>query len=108
MNTSTCFSQVPKTDVFAAGVNHVDDIKSTTEYLMVNVGIDHHSDYVDDDNGQNLHLVKTPQLFFQQSFGEIKNSEFTIQESTQFGEYKANKIPYVSYDIIIPPPKLQA
>ncbi len=108
MNTSMFLPQVPESDVFDAGGNQVDDVNSVVEFIMVKLGVDHRADDEDDDNGQNLHLVKITELFFQPAFSEPKNNEFTVSEQGTFSEYKENKISLISYDIIIPPPKFQA
>jgi hypothetical protein len=105
MNTSMFLPQVPEDDVYDGNGNQVDDINSVVEYIMVTLGLDHNADDEDDDNGQNLHLVKVFEYCFQPVFSEIKTTEFFITEPAAFGEYKEDKIPHVSFDIIIPPPK---
>ena len=105
MNTSMLLPQVPEDDVYDANGNQVDDINSVVEYVMVHLGIDHHADDEDDDQGQNFHIVKIFEYCFQPVFSDIKTNEFTITKQAMFGVYKESKIPNVSFDIIIPPPK---
>ncbi len=100
--------QVPEADVYDGQGNQVDDVNSVAELIMVKMGFDHHTDDEDDDSGQNLHLVKIQGLYFQPTFCDSKTNEFAVTESATFGEYSNHKIPHISYDIIIPPPKYQA
>jgi hypothetical protein len=105
MNTSMLLPQVPEDDVYDGNGNQVDDINSIVEYVMVKLGLDHTADDEDDDTGQNFHLVKAFEYCFEPVFSEIKTNEFFSTEPNMFGEYKENKIPNVSFEIIIPPPK---
>jgi hypothetical protein len=104
MNTSMFLPQVPETDTYDANGNQLDDINSIVEYVMVQIGLDHHADDEDDDSGQNLHVVTGFQYTFEPFFGHVvkQYSEININ---RFGEYHQQKIPSMAYDIIIPPPK---
>lgn len=104
MNTSMLLPQVPEVDVYDANGNQVDDINSIVEYVMVKIGLDHHADDEDDDSGQNLHIVTGFQYTFEPFFTEIVK-EYSTNKTNLFAEYSQSKIPSVSYDIIIPPPK---
>lgn len=104
MNTSMFLPQVPEDDIYDANGNQVDDINSVFEYVMVKLGLDHHADDEDDDSGQNLHIVAGFQYTFQPFFTEIIK-EYSENKTNSFGEYSQAKIPSVSYDIIVPPPK---
>ncbi len=105
MNTSMLLPQVPEVDVFDVNGNQVDDINSIVEYIMVKIGLDHHADDEDDDNGQNLHMVTGFQYTFEPFFSEIIK-EYPETKANIFGEYSQSKIPSISYDIIVPPPKV--
>ncbi len=105
MNTSMLLPQAPEDDVYDKMGNQVDDITSIVELVMVKLGIDHHADDENDDQGQNFHIVKAFEYCFQPVFNNIKTNEFFITKQSMFGEYKESKIPNVSFDIIIPPPK---
>lgn len=105
MNTSMLLPQAPEDDVYDKNGNQVDDINSIVEFVMVHLGIDHHADDEDDDQGQNFHIVKVFEYCFQPVFNNIKTNEFSITEHAMFGEYKEDKIPNISLDITIPPPK---
>ena len=105
MNTSMLLPQVSEDDVYDKMGNQVDDINSIVELVMVKLGFDHHADDEDDDQGQNFHIVKIFEYCSQPVFSEINNREFAIDKKAMFGVYKENKIPDISFDIIIPPPK---
>ncbi len=104
MNTSMFLPQVPEDDVYDGNGFQVDDINSIVELVMVKLGIDHHADDEDDDQGQNFHLVKIFEYCFPQ-FDNIKTKDLFITSQSMFQEYKEDKIPQISFDIIIPPPK---
>ncbi|HEY5408797.1 MAG TPA: hypothetical protein VIJ92_17015 [Ginsengibacter sp.] len=105
MNTSMLLPQVPEDDVYDKMGNQLDDINSIVELVMVKLGIDHYADDEDDDQGQNFHLVKVFEYCFQPVFSEINDNGFAIDKKAMFGVYKESKIPDISFDIIIPPPK---
>ncbi|MGH2563999.1 MAG: hypothetical protein ACRDE5_05780 [Ginsengibacter sp.] len=105
MNTSMLLPQAPEDDVYDGNGNQVDDINSIVELIMVKLGIDHHADDEDDDQGQNFHMVKIFEYCFQPVFSDIKTNDFLIDKQSMFGEYKESKIPDIFPDILIPPPK---
>ena len=104
MNTSMFLPQVAEDDIYDNNGTQVDDINSVFEFVMVKMGLDHHSDDEDDDNGQNLHIVTGFQSTFQPFFSEIIKN-YSGNKTQSFGEYFQKKIPSISYDIIVPPPK---
>lgn len=104
MNTSMLLPQAPEEDVYDGNGNQLDDITSIVELVMVKLGIDHHADDENDDQGQNFHIVKVFEYCFEPVFSDAKN-EFFITQQAMFGEYKESKMPNISLDIIIPPPK---
>ncbi|MEO5649296.1 MAG: hypothetical protein ABIR03_05150 [Ginsengibacter sp.] len=104
MNTSMFLPQVPEVDTYDANGNQLDDINSIVEYVMVKMGLDHHADDEDSDNGQNLHLVTGFQYTFEPFFTQI-HKDYSENKSNFFPEYSQSKISFISYDIIVPPPK---
>ncbi|MEP7251834.1 MAG: hypothetical protein ABI683_05620 [Ginsengibacter sp.] len=108
MNTSMFLPQVPETDLFDASGNQLDDINSVTEFIMIKLGIDHHVDDEDDDSGQVFHPIKTANFYFQVTCSEIKTRGIIADCSNTFSEFKVDKIPDLSTDVIIPPPKSAA
>ncbi len=105
MNTSMLLPQVPEDDVYDANGNQEDDINSIVEYVMVKIGLDHTADDEDDDSGQNLHMVTGFQYTFEPFFSEI-TKEYSENKTNLFADYSHSKIPSISYDIIVPPPKV--
>jgi hypothetical protein len=108
MNTSMFLPQAPEDDVYDGNGQQVDDINSIVELIMVKLGIDHHADDEDNDEGQNFHIVKIFEYCFQTTFRDINTDGFAINKKAMFGVYKESKIPDISFDIIIPPPKAAA
>jgi len=103
MNTSMFLPQTPEQDVYDANGNQLDDITSIVELVRVKLGYDHHADDENDDSGQNFHVPHS-EYTFEQFLEEIKH-EFVLKESDHFSEHHEQKIPSISYDIIVPPPK---
>lgn len=103
MNTSMFLPQVPEQDVYDAKGNQLDDITSIVELVRVKLGYDHHADDENDDSGQNFHVPHFEYTF--EPFSEEIKHDFIIKKSDQFPDHHEQKIPSVSYDIIVPPPK---
>jgi hypothetical protein len=106
MNTSMFLPQAPESDVYDKNGVQLDDITSIVEFVMVRLGIDHHSDDENNDQGQNFHLIKIFDFCYSPVFTKTKNEFFT--KAPVFIEYEENNFPTVSFDIIIPPPKAMA
>ncbi|MEO6813568.1 MAG: hypothetical protein ABI172_06525 [Ginsengibacter sp.] len=106
MNTSMFLPQVPEVDIYDANGNQVDDINSVVEYVMVKLGLDHTADDEDSDNGQNFHLVKMVDYFYQPFFSLIESNSPLGNESDNFRQFTNDKISMISYDLIVPPPKV--
>ncbi|MEO6820546.1 MAG: hypothetical protein ABI266_07800 [Ginsengibacter sp.] len=104
INTSMLLPQVPEVDVYDANGNQLDDINSVFEYVMVNLGLDHHADDEDDDCGQNFHAAFYPQYTFNPFYSDIIR-DYQITTRNLFPEYSQYKITNISYDIIVPPPQ---
>ena len=103
MNTSMFLPQAPESDVYDKNGAQVDDITSIVEFVMVKAGADHHADDENNDQGQNFHLIKVFDFCYAPVFTKTHN-EFSTKQPV-FIEYKEGKIPTLSFDIIIPPPK---
>lgn len=103
MNTSMFLPQAPEQDVYDANGNQLDDITSIIELVRVKLGYDHRADDENDDSGQNFHIVNTTYTVEPVS-REIKK-ELAINNSENFQHFIESKIPSVSYDILVPPPK---
>lgn len=103
MNTSMFLPQAPENDVYDKNGNQADDITSLVEFVMVKLGIDHHADDENNDQGQNFHLIKIFDVRTPVVFNKL-NKEFFLS-SQAFIDFKERKTQSVSFDIIIPPPK---
>lgn len=97
--------QAPEADVYDANGNQLDDITSVVELIRVKLGYDHHADDENDDSGQNFHIVNFYEYSYQPFFSEIKNV-FFIKRNDRFRDFTESKIPSISYDILVPPPKV--
>ena len=104
INFSMFLPQMAEVDIFDANGQQQDDINSLTEYIAVALGYDHTSDDEDDDSGQNFQSPKTLAYFNQQTSFVIQRN-YTLIVPHNFSDYTVNKIPSVSLDIIVPPPK---
>lgn len=97
--------QAPEADVYDANGNQLDDITSVVELIRVKLGYDHHADDENDDSGQNFHISNLYEYTFQPFFTETKNETF-IKKENRFHDLNESKIPSISYDILVPPPKV--
>lgn len=104
MNTSMFLPQSPEQDLYDANGDQVDDITSIVELVRVKLGYDHHADDENDDSGQNFHVPHSEYNF--EPFLKKPNRFFLIKKSDLFFDLKAERISLVSYDIIVPPPKV--
>lgn len=104
MNTSMFLPQAPEQDVYDANGNQLDDITSIVELVRVKLGWDHRADDENNDNGQNFHIVNTGYTI-EPFFGEV-NNDFATNHSKEFFDFKELKIAAMSYDILVPPPKV--
>lgn len=104
MNTSMFLPQVPQHDVFDEHGNEIDDINSVVEYVMVTLGLDDVADDEDNDQGQNFNIVNPPCIVPPHSTELTKiivdhnNINYSISSDAI--------IALMSYDVIIPPPKV--
>ncbi|MEO9145339.1 MAG: hypothetical protein ABI237_07245 [Ginsengibacter sp.] len=105
MNTSMFLPQAPEVDVYDTNGNQLDDITSIVELVRVQLGYDHHADDENDDSGQNFHIVNFYEYTFQPFFTEEKN-ETLLEKETRFHNLDESKTLSISYDILVPPPKI--
>ncbi|MEO8720780.1 MAG: hypothetical protein ABI297_09525 [Ginsengibacter sp.] len=104
MNTSLFLPQAPEVDVYDVNGNQLDDVTSIIELIRVQLGYDHHADDENNDSGQNFHVVNFYEYRFQTFYTEIKKEpRINIQDG--FYDRNESKIPSISYDILVPPPK---
>ncbi|MGN6533912.1 MAG: hypothetical protein ACTHK0_19380 [Ginsengibacter sp.] len=104
MNTSMFFPQVPEQDVYDCKGNQLDNITSIVEWVRVKTGFDHTADNENSNRAQNLHPVKAFQYTSDNYFTKV-GDKYSAVVHVHYAEYPHSKIPSVSYDILIPPPK---
>jgi len=104
MNTSMFMPQAPEADVYDSNGNQLDDITSVVELIRVELGFDHHADDENNDSGQNFHIVNFYEYAYQPFYSKLNNEQFSKQKET-FPDFTESKIPSISYDILVPPPK---
>ena len=107
MNTSMFLPQVAEEDQYDANGHQIDDINSVAEFMCVQLGIDKTADDEDDDSGQNFHLVKDAEYFYQPQFICIEPAKYTqANEQKKFADYLIPKPNAVEVEITTPPPKV--
>ncbi|HEY5464215.1 MAG TPA: hypothetical protein VIJ95_13220 [Hanamia sp.] len=105
MNTSMFFPQVPEQDIYDSKGNQIDNITSIVEWVRVKTGFDHTADNENDNRAQNLHPVKDFQYTFDPSSFTKNIGNYSELVNMHYAEYPNSKIPALSYDILVPPPK---
>lgn len=105
MNTSMFMPQAPEADVYDSNGNQLDDITSVVELIRVKLGYDHHADDENDDSGQSFHIVNFYEYAYQPFFTKSTNEQF-LRLKENFPDFTESKIPSISYDILVPPPKV--
>jgi hypothetical protein len=105
MNTSMFFPQVGEQDVYDSKGDQVDNITSIVEWVRVETGFDHTADNENGNRAQNLHQVKDFQYTFNPTAFTKDIAHYYQLVNMHYPEYRKSKIPSVSYDIIVPPPK---
>lgn len=107
MNTSMFLPQVAELDQYDASGRQIDDINSVVEYVD-QVVLGHHSKNrcdEDNDDGQNFTVATAFSYFFQQPIFEINHPRFDQMADRLFADHAVGKIPFISFDILVPPPK---
>ena len=105
MNTSMFFPQVPEQDVYDIKGNQLDNITSIVEWVRVELGLDHTADNENNDTAQNLHPVKDIQYTLDTCFTKTIGN-YSEPVNMHYIEYVNSKILILSYDILVPPPKV--
>lgn len=107
MNTSMFLPQVAESDRFDSSGQQIDDINSVVEYVdQIILGHrDRTPEDEDNDDGQNFTLATNINYYVDQPFVVLEHPEFEKAGKRNFFEYSVPKISFVSYDIVVPPPK---
>jgi hypothetical protein len=99
--------QVAETDIYDATGQQVDDINTVIEYIdeVVLDNKDTTPEDEDNDDGQNFHLVKTCDVYFQIPTIQLKRKPLAISQKQQFVPFEEPAIAAPLFDVIAPPPK---
>jgi hypothetical protein len=107
INGSMLLPQVAETDVYNALGQREDDINTVIEYVDEVIMGNHTANPVDEDNdqGQNFHLVKIVDYYFEIDFTPIKHKPVVTTTKNKFCLFPEEKISPVTLEILAPPPK---
>ena len=107
INGSMFLPQVAEQDIYDAQGTQQKDINTVIEYVSEVILGKHDKDPIDNDNddGQNFHLIKIVDYYFQLGFTDIKHKSLTAASKQPFPIFTEEKLPPVTLDILAPPPK---
>jgi len=105
LNSSTFMPQKTGADIYDTDGNQLDNITNVVELIRVKLGYDHHADDENNDSGQNFRIINFYQYSFQPFFSDVKNFFFK-KGNDLFKDFTESKITSISYDILVPPPKV--
>lgn len=110
INGSMFLPQVAERDIYNAQGQQQKDINTVIEYIDEVILGNHDKNPVDGDNddGQNFHLVKIVDYYFQIDFSSIKHKPVFTTRKKQFCLFPEEKLYPVTLEILAPPPKVQA
>lgn len=99
--------QVAENDIYTANGQQQDDINSVIEYVD-EVIMGHDSpDPLDEDNdqGQNFHLVKMVDYYYEIDFSPIKHQPAVSVTKNKYCLFPEQKLSPVTLEILAPPPR---
>ena len=107
VNGSMFLPQVAEQDIYNADGQQQKDIDTVMEYVNEAVMGNHEKEPVDKDNdeGQNFHLVKIVDYYFEIDDTPLKHKPFATTTKNGSCFFSEKKILSVSLEIIAPPPK---
>ena len=107
INGSMFLPQVAEIDVYNAQGQQEDDINTVIEYVEENILDNHQANPEDEDNdqGQNFHLVKIVDYYFELDFSSFRHKPVIASAKSKFCIHPEEKIFPVTLEIIAPPPK---
>jgi hypothetical protein len=107
INGSMFLPQVAEQDIYNAEGQQQKDINTVIEYFDEVIMDNHDKNPVDEDNdqGQNFHLVKIVDYYFEIDFSPIKHKPVVAIAKNKFSLFPEEKIHSVTLDILAPPPK---
>jgi hypothetical protein len=107
VNGSMFLPQVAEQDIYNAQGQQEKDINTVIEYVDEVILGNHDKNPIDEDNdeGQNFHLVKIVDYYFELDFTPVKHRPSIAAAKQQFCLFSEEKIYPVTLDILAPPPK---
>lgn len=107
VNGSMLIPQVAEQDIYNAQGQQEKDINTVIEYIDEVILGNHDKEPIDQDNdeGQNFHLVKIVDYYFEVDFTPVKHRPVAEAAKQQFCLFSEEKIHPVILDILAPPPK---
>jgi hypothetical protein len=107
VNGSMLLPQVAEQDIYNVQGQQEKDINTVIEYVDEVIMGNHDKDPIDEDNdeGQNFHLVKMVDYYFEIDFTPIKHRPLVAASKQQFCLFSEKKLHTVIVDILAPPPK---
>jgi len=109
INGSMFLPQVAEKDIYNAQGQQQKDINTVIEYIDEVILGNHDKNPVDGDNddGQNFHLVKIVDYYFQIEFSSIRHKPVLTTSKKQFCIFPEEKLYPVTLEILAPPPKVR-
>jgi hypothetical protein len=99
--------QGAEVDCYDKNGQQIDDINSVVEYVEVALGYDHTADDEDDDSGQNFHIVKAFDYYFEQKVVVLETEKVQVEQSvTRHFDHAVLYTQTCYLDIPTPPPNI--
>lgn len=107
MNFSMFLPQVAEVDRFNIHGQEQDDINSVIEFIdqIILGNVDTTPEDEDDDSGQHFLLIKTVDVFNNQTITEIASASIAAA-SVKYPVFKNGNLPFSFFDIVSPPPEV--
>ncbi len=107
INGSMLLPQVAEVDIYNGQGQQQDDINTVVEYVDEILLDNHRTTPVDEDNdqGQNFHLVKIVDYYFDLDFSSFRHKPAVATTKSKFCIHPEEKIFPVTLEIIAQPPK---
>ena len=107
INGSMLLPQVAERDMYTASGEQKDDINSVIEYVDETIMGHGSPSPVDEDNdqGQNFHLVKMVDYYYEIDFSPIRHKPAVRFKKNKYCLFPEDKIAPVTLEILAPPPR---
>ncbi|MEP6748269.1 MAG: hypothetical protein ABJB86_11125 [Bacteroidota bacterium] len=107
INGSMLLPQTAEQDIYDEQGQQKKDINTVIEYVDEIILGNHDKNPIDQDNdqGQNFHLVKMVDYYFEIDFTPVKRRVVIATAKEPFNIFSEEKLHPVTLDILAPPPK---